>query len=560
MKLVPSPGEAGGPLQIERVERDAVSADARARVEGHVSERLRGGGLDHFPDVDADGSGYGGQLVRERDVHPPERVLNQLRHLGGPRIRDGMNLLHEAPVDRRRRVGADRRRASDDARDVRRSERKIPGVDALRRIGKQEILVQPEAARFEDGQHDVLRRAGVGRGLEDDGVAGPQRTGDAPRGFLDVGHVRLLSDRERRGDAYEQHVAVPEVLRRRREPRPSGRFGEILVAHIVDVRSPGLERSNGIGVDVEAGDVDPSTRHRDDKGEADVAEAEHGRVPRPAFEGLEDLRTAHEYRGPRLQPSTLRALDLGNLDHDRRVRSNQGVLPTAETRRCGHHRGAYTVRYACSSKVIAPEVDDTMKVLLVAGARPNFMKVAPVMRALETRGGESILVHTGQHYDPGMSDAFFADLDLPEPDIHLEVGSGSHAVQTARVMERLEPVIEERGPDIVVVVGDVNSTLAGALVAAKLGVPVAHVEAGLRSFDRTMPEEVNRVLTDQISDLLFTTSPEAAENLLREGVRAESIHFVGNPMIDSLERDLARARSSEVTERLGLEPIRRLGA
>jgi UDP-N-acetylglucosamine 2-epimerase (non-hydrolysing) len=174
------------------------------------------------------------------------------------------------------------------------------------------------------------------------------------------------------------------------------------------------------------------------------------------------------------------------------------------------------------------------------------------MRALEARGIETILVHTGQHYDTEMSDAFFADLGLREPDIHLEVGSASHAVQTARVMERIEPVIGDRSPDLVVVVGDVNSTLAVALVAAKLGVPVAHVEAGLRSYDRAMPEEINRVLTDQVSDLLFTTSPEAEGNLLREGIAAEGIRFVGNPMIDSLERHREQARRSDVVERLGL--------
>ncbi len=193
-----------------------------------------------------------------------------------------------------------------------------------------------------------------------------------------------------------------------------------------------------------------------------------------------------------------------------------------------------------------------MKVLSIAGARPNFMKVAPVMRALSDRGVDASLVHTGQHYDPSMSAAFFADLGMAEPDVHLEVGSASHALQTARVMKRLEPAVEQRRPDLVVVVGDVNSTLAGALVCAKLGVPVAHVEAGLRSFDRTMPEEINRVLTDQVSDLLFTTSPEAEANLVREGVAAERIHFVGNPMIDSLERHLERARESDVIDRLGL--------
>ena len=194
-----------------------------------------------------------------------------------------------------------------------------------------------------------------------------------------------------------------------------------------------------------------------------------------------------------------------------------------------------------------------MNVLAIAGARPNFMKLAPVLRALSERDVDASLVHTGQHYDPAMSATFFSDLDLREPDVHLEVGSASHAVQTARVMERLEPVIDERRPDLVVVVGDVNSTLAAALVCVKIGVAVAHVEAGLRSFDRSMPEEINRLLTDQISDLLFTTSPEAEKNLLAEGVRPEGIHFVGNPMIDSLERHLERARESDVVRRLGFD-------
>ena len=183
-----------------------------------------------------------------------------------------------------------------------------------------------------------------------------------------------------------------------------------------------------------------------------------------------------------------------------------------------------------------------MNVLHVVGARPNFMKVAPVMAALSRQAGVSqILVHTGQHYDVNMSEVFFAQLGLPMPDINLEVGSGSHAEQTAKVMTRLEPVILERKPDIVLVYGDVNSTLAAALVCAKLAVPTAHVEAGLRSFDRGMPEEINRLLTDQIADLLFTPSADAEGNLLREGVPAEKIHFVGNVMIDTLVQLLARA-------------------
>ena len=196
-----------------------------------------------------------------------------------------------------------------------------------------------------------------------------------------------------------------------------------------------------------------------------------------------------------------------------------------------------------------------MKVLHVAGARPNFMKVAPTLRALADRGARNVLVHTGQHYDTAMSAAFFDDLGLPEPDVHLEVGSGSHAAQTAKVMERIEPVLAEERPDVTVVVGDVNSTLAASIVCAKLRLPLAHVEAGLRSFDRAMPEEINRVLTDQLSDLLFITSPEAEENLNREGATGE-IHFVGNPMIDSLERHLDRARASTIISQLGLEPER----
>src|ERR687896_812513 len=161
-----------------------------------------------------------------------------------------------------------------------------------------------------------------------------------------------------------------------------------------------------------------------------------------------------------------------------------------------------------------------LKVINVVGARPNFMKVAPIVEAMGRRGGEfaPLVVHTGQHYDAAMSDAFFRDLALPEPDVHLGVGSGTHAQQTAAVMERFEPVVLRERPDWVVVVGDVNSTLACALVCAKLGVRVAHVEAGLRSRDRTMPEEINRPLTNQNSDLLFTTSEDADANLLAEGI------------------------------------------
>jgi UDP-N-acetylglucosamine 2-epimerase (non-hydrolysing) len=184
-----------------------------------------------------------------------------------------------------------------------------------------------------------------------------------------------------------------------------------------------------------------------------------------------------------------------------------------------------------------------MKILHVVGARPNFMKVAPVMAALSRRDGVvQTLVHTGQHYDANMSEVFFAQLGIPKPDINLEVGSGSHAEQTANIMMRLEPVLEGEKPDLVMVYGDVNSTLAAALDCAKLCIPVAHVEAGLRAFDRQMPEEINRVMTDQVADLLFTPSAEADENLLREGVPAEKIHLVGNVMIDTLVRLLPAAQ------------------
>ena len=178
------------------------------------------------------------------------------------------------------------------------------------------------------------------------------------------------------------------------------------------------------------------------------------------------------------------------------------------------------------------------RILHVVGARPNYMKIAPIVREMAKHGSEfaQALVHTGQHYDDNMSQIFFDELGLPRPDINLEVGSGSHAEQTAQVMLRFAPVVEQFEPDWVLVPGDVNSTLACALVAAKLGVKVAHVEAGLRSFDRTMPEEINRLLTDQISDLLLTHSPEANDNLIREGVAAEKIHLVGNTMIDTLVR------------------------
>ena len=193
-----------------------------------------------------------------------------------------------------------------------------------------------------------------------------------------------------------------------------------------------------------------------------------------------------------------------------------------------------------------------MKVINIVGARPNFMKVAPIVEAMKRRTSEfaPLLVHTGQHYDPQMSDTFFRDLALPKPDVHLEVGSGSHAVQTAAVMQRFEPVVLSEKPDWVLVVGDVNSTLACALVCVKLGIKVAHVEAGLRSRDRTMPEEINRLLTDQIADLLFTPSRDADANLLAEGISAERVRFVGNVMIDSLLNNLKRAEASAIRKKL----------
>jgi UDP-N-acetylglucosamine 2-epimerase (non-hydrolysing) len=193
------------------------------------------------------------------------------------------------------------------------------------------------------------------------------------------------------------------------------------------------------------------------------------------------------------------------------------------------------------------------KIINIVGARPNFMKIAPLMRAYRRHANITpVLVHTGQHYDERMSDLFFRQLEIPEPDINLEVGSGSHAKQTAEIMARFEPVVLQEKPDWVLVVGDVNSTIACALVAAKLDVRIAHVEAGLRSFDRKMPEEINRVLTDAISDLLFVSEPSGVVNLKNEGVPAERIHFVGNVMIDTLKASRDKAAQSKILTELGL--------
>lgn len=205
-----------------------------------------------------------------------------------------------------------------------------------------------------------------------------------------------------------------------------------------------------------------------------------------------------------------------------------------------------------------------MKILSIVGARPNFMKVAPIVHALKARNKEltasggpdaiqTLLVHTGQHYDAGMSDVFFRDLELPAPDVSLGVGSGTHAEQTGRIMIELEKVLLQMRPDVVLVVGDVNSTLAGALVAAKLCIPVIHVEAGLRSFDRSMPEEINRLLTDALADLLFTSERNAEKNLIKEGISASKICFVGNVMIDTLLSFISRSEASTTMEKLGLQ-------
>ena len=197
------------------------------------------------------------------------------------------------------------------------------------------------------------------------------------------------------------------------------------------------------------------------------------------------------------------------------------------------------------------------KLICVAGARPNFMKVAPLLRLLRSAPNfEAVLVHTGQHYDDKLSGQFFRDLELPPPDHFLSVGSGSHARQTAEIMTRFEPIVMAESPDGVVVVGDVNSTVAAAFVAAKMHIPVIHIESGLRSFDRAMPEEINRLMTDAVSDLLFVTEESGRRNLLNEGIPKHRIHFAGNLMIDSLHRMLPRALKSPVLDSLGLSKKR----
>jgi UDP-N-acetylglucosamine 2-epimerase (non-hydrolysing) len=194
-----------------------------------------------------------------------------------------------------------------------------------------------------------------------------------------------------------------------------------------------------------------------------------------------------------------------------------------------------------------------MRILNIVGARPNLVKIAPLLREMRRHAEiEPILVHTGQHYDEKLSDVFFRQMGIPEPDVNLEVGSGSHAWQTAEILKKIELILIERKPDCVLVVGDVNSTVAASLAAAKLGIPVVHVEAGLRSFDRTMPEEINRIVTDALSDYLFVTEEDAIENLIREGKHRERIYLVGNVMIDALKQFLPVAQKSKIADELGL--------
>jgi len=203
---------------------------------------------------------------------------------------------------------------------------------------------------------------------------------------------------------------------------------------------------------------------------------------------------------------------------------------------------------------IQPQRKKIIKIIHVAGARPNFIKIASILRACRKAPDiESLLVHTGQHYTENMSKTFFEELDIPTPDINLEVGSGSHAQQTADIMKRFEPIVMEHNPNAVLVVGDINSTIASALVAAKLGIRIVHVEAGLRSFDHTMPEEINRILTDAISDILFVTEPSGLTNLKREGIDGTKVQFVGNVMIDTLDFYKEKAAESRILGDLNLK-------
>ena len=209
--------------------------------------------------------------------------------------------------------------------------------------------------------------------------------------------------------------------------------------------------------------------------------------------------------------------------------------------------------YCTSYRVLRRRMSQRLKIFNIVGARPNLPKIAPLLREMRRHPEiEPILVHTGQHYDEVLSDIFFRQMGIPASQINLDVGSGSHAVQTAEILKRIEPFLIEQTPDLVLVVGDVNSTIAASLAAVKLGIEVAHVEAGLRSFDRSMPEEINRILTDAMADFLFVTEEGAIKNLLREGRPREAIHFVGNVMIDSLRIFLPLAQSSTIGHRLQL--------
>jgi UDP-N-acetylglucosamine 2-epimerase (non-hydrolysing) len=207
----------------------------------------------------------------------------------------------------------------------------------------------------------------------------------------------------------------------------------------------------------------------------------------------------------------------------------------------------------CPSNAFDDPMTHTLRIINIVGARPNLPKIAPLMREMQRHPEiDPILVHTGQHYDAALSDIFFRQMGIPTPHVNLEVGSGSHAAQTAEVLKRVEPVLIERQPDLVLVVGDVNSTIAVSLASVKLGIPVAHVEAGLRSFDRSMPEEINRILTDALADYLFVTEADAIDHLLKEGRPRESIHLVGNVMIDSLRHFLPIAQQSGIGNELGI--------
>jgi UDP-N-acetylglucosamine 2-epimerase (non-hydrolysing) len=220
----------------------------------------------------------------------------------------------------------------------------------------------------------------------------------------------------------------------------------------------------------------------------------------------------------------------------------------------GLHRTVKTRMVYCLHHRKRTSMAHHLKIINIVGARPNLPKISPLMREMQRHPEiESILVHTGQHYDETLSDIFFRQMGIPAPHVNLEVGSGSHAAQTAEILKRIEPVLLERKPDLALVVGDVNSTLAVSLAAVKLGIRVAHVEAGLRSFDRSMPEEINRLVTDALADYLFVTEQDAIENLLKEGRPRESIHLVGNVMIDSLRHFLPLAQQSRIGEELDLK-------